>query len=280
MLTARQVPTPKSKTAMISNQSHWMAMSVSLYRRPGPHSVIGIADPTGVDCGQLDARVAPALCSLMAGATTTGLRLQARLDSRKKQPFEYPGQLISASYGITINVYAQRKYVTGIGKFLSHRQVWLQDPIVSDRGIQVVNPHAPKSHEPTKKVTASNPTRGGAQTTARTVEEVKRDVFKVFDALRETENLPEMEAPSSVVTKLLVHQKQAVYFMNKREGLPVYTTTDGAMTIDDDDDNDGTKADIGTEADTLWQKKMTRTGRAVWVNAITGHKIVSPFARP
>lgn len=251
-------------------------MSVSLYRRPGPHSVIGVADPVGNDFGQLDARVAPALCSLLSGAHTTGLRLQARLDSRKKQPFEFPGQQISASYGITINVYAQRKYVTGIGKFLSQRQIWLQDPVVSDRGIQVVNPHSPKSHEPTKKVGASSSTRGGAQPHARTVEEVKRDVFKVFDALKETENLPEMEAPSSVTTKLLAHQKQAVYFLNKREGLPVYTSTDGTVTIDDDDDNEGVKHNNESDEGTLWQKKVTKSGTPVWINAITGHKMVCP----
>lgn len=254
-------------------------MTVSLYRRPGPNQVIGVVDPMGVDFGSVDARVAKALCQLMDGAKVTKLRLTARLDQRKKQPFDFPGQPISASYNITITVYAQRKYVKGIGKFLSHNQIWLRDPIVLERGAQLVNPHGVKDHTPQQRFGASRSAQNGqAQPSTRTNEEIRQDVSKVFDTISEAKEFPEMNAPGQVVTSLLSHQKQAIYFLNLREQLPTYTNTGDTVTIDDEGDDDEQNAKVvpqkssdADEHDKLWQRKMQRNGTVLWRNAITGH---------
>lgn len=269
-----KVPQPRTKMQVAT---HWMTMTCQLSRRPGSNQIINVADPFGADFGTIDARVAKPLCQLMDGARVTRLRLVARLDSRKKEPFEYPGQPISAQHGITINIYALSKYVTGIGKFLSQNQVWLRDPYVMDRGSTLMNPHAPKDHAPSKRFGPSTSMRGGGIPTAtRTLEEVRKDVFKVFDTITETKDLPEMEAPAPVITPLLPHQKQALYFVNMREGLPTYKSAGDTVLIDDDEGEDEAKSDDPStkDQDPIWQRKTRRDGKHFWRNAITGHEAI------
>lgn len=268
-----KVPQPKSKIA--STQLYWMPMTVQLYRRPGPNHLIGVSDPSGVDFGAIDIKVAKPLCQLMDGERLTKLRLTTRLEGRKKEPFEYPGQPISRHYAITINVYALRKYGSGIGRHLSHHGLWLRDPFVVDRGIQLFNPHAPKDHTPQKRFDSDGKLRPSLVANQRTVEEVRKDVYRVFDTIADTKVLPQMNAPHPVVTPLLEHQKQAVYFLNKQEQLPVYMSTGDSLVIDDDDDDDSKstseKSKTG-ETEAIWQKKTRRDGKVFWRNAITGHE--------
>lgn len=274
------VPHPKSKIS--TTQAHWMAMTVTLYRRPGPHNLIGVSDPTGVDFGSLDVKVAYALCRLMDGQRSSKLRLVARLESRKKEPFEFPGQQISRSYGITIVVYALRKFAIGIGTLLSHQQLWLRDPFVVERGVPLENPHAPKDHAPPKRYDTDGKLRTGLTANQRTVEEVRKDVYRVFDTIADTKVLPQMNAPYPIITPLLEHQKQAVYFLNKQERLPIYVSSGDSLVIEDDDDADNgdNKSSSGKpktgEAEAIWQKKTRPNGKVYWRNAITGHDATTP----
>lgn len=199
----------------------------------------------------------------MDGSNINKVRLQARLESRLKKPFDYPGQQVSDHYPISINLYAPRKFITGIGKFLSQKQIWLRDPVLVDRNIIVVNPHQPKSHAPTTQSSVSSTRLTNSATTRETVvrtqEEVRSDVFKIFDQLEETTDLPQAEQPERITTPLLAHQRQALYFMRKREGLPVTIVGD-----------DADKKQVTTDT-SLYKEQVKDNGRAVWFNVITGH---------
>lgn len=201
----------------------------------------------------------------MDGSNINKVRLQARLESRVKKPFDYPGQQVSDSYPISINLYAPRKFIAGIGKFLSQKSIWLRDPVLVDRNVVVVNPHHPKSHAPTTQNTSLARTSQSAttrETVVRTQEEVRNDVFKIFDQLEEATDLPRAEQPTRIITPLLKHQGQAIYFMRKREGLPV--------TIIDEGDNATSKKEVTVET-SLYKEQVKENGRVVWFNVITGH---------
>lgn len=220
----------------------------------------------GHDFANIDQRVATALVPLMDGSHVTKLRIQARLDGRPKKAFDYPGQAISDSFLITLNLYAPRKFVPGLGKWLSQRQIWLREPLGVDNGVPIVNPHAPKDHTPLIPKSISTKTSNGstAVIVTRTQEEVRHDVFNVFDNLREAKDLPEIETPSLIITPLLAHQKQALYFMRKREKLPVAITAESAAK---DDELQVISNDEGSN----WRKKIDGAGRVTWLNVITGH---------
>lgn len=179
-VNAYKVPTPKTQGAFMSNAKHWVAMSVALHRRPGAGSnnIIAVRDPMGKEFGTIDPRIAGPLATMMDGAIRNQIRLQARLDSRPKKPFDYPGQSVSDNYGVTINIYAPRKFVAGIGRQLSIHQIWLRDPLVVDRGVEVVNPHKARDYTP-KQASLSGGLRGSGKVIQRTVEETREAVFKV-----------------------------------------------------------------------------------------------------
>jgi len=239
-------------------------MKVMLRRRPGSNtSIIGCIDPQEKDFGTIDARSAAALAPLMDSVKTTKIRFQARLDMRERKPFEHPGQQVSDSYSITINVYAPRKYAKGIGQVCSRSQLWLRAPLAVDRGIEVFNPHEPKDNAPAKKssLIASTARYGSAAYITRTNEEVRKDVLRIFDTLKESDELPGMEPCSLVKTKLLPHQKQALWFMTEREK--------GKSKVELHNRNE----EEMEEPFSLWQENIRPSGEVRWYNVITGHEV-------
>jgi SNF2 family DNA or RNA helicase len=262
---AHKVPRPPVKSSSFAfGKTHWPAMKVTLTRRQGGNLIIAVADAEGHDFGNVDQRIASALVPLIDGASVNGLRLQGRLDSRVKKPFDFPGQQVSDHYPLTINVYAQRKFVVGLGKYLSQKAIWLRDPLSVDRGIAVMNPHAPKSHAPIPQRSAlPRTTQAETQIIVRTHEETRNDVLNIFDNLKETNDLPEAQQPERITTTLLPHQRQAVYFMRKREGLPVVIYGDTETTA---------TANVATDEDSLWKERVKENGRLTYYNVITGHE--------
>lgn len=251
-VNAHRVPTPKQAKGFASagTATHWPPMKVILQRRPGSATqIIGVIDPTGHDFGTIDVRVANVLAPLMDGNAVTKIRLQARLDMREKKAFNYPGQQISDMFNLTINVYAPMKYVIPIGKALSQKGVWLRQPLMVDRDIEVVNPHAPKDHTPKRgsQIFPSTSRVTSSTVVNRTNEEIRADVLKIFDSMQQTEDLPEIEpAGATITTALLPHQKQALYFLTEREK--------------------------GSGKESLWQETVKPNGKKMWFNVITGHE--------
>lgn len=257
-VNAHKIPTPKM-VAFQGTQKQWPTMKVELLRQPGGNSIIRVLDPTGKDFGTIDQRTASVLALLMDSVKTSKMRWTTRLDNRDRKPWETPNQQVSASYKITIVLYAPRKMVTGVGKLFTQRQVILRDPVYIDRGVPLVNPHAPKDYTPKAKAMIATTSRyassGGVY---RSNEEVKQDVFKLFDTLEKTDDLPPMEPVQIIKTPLLMHQMQALYFMTRRE------------TDTRDDPN-------AEDEGSLWKEHIEKTGKKSWYHVISGHKI---FAKP
>lgn len=248
---AHQVPYPNPKAVYLS-KTDWPSMKLHLQRFPGKNLIIRVIDPAGHDFGNIDVRSSLGLVPLM-DSQFSSVRLQARLDSRKKKANEYPGLLTSETYLATINVYGLKRHAAAIGRFLSQRQVYLRQPYGIDKGVEVDNPHAAK-HLVLPRTTFPGASLGVGSTSyiTRTVEEVRNDVVTMFDSLEKSENLPEIEPDSRVTTPLLSHQKQGLYFMTDREKVKDFT--------DQEDKN------------SLWRLSHRPNGQPMFFNVITGRE--------
>ena len=151
-----------------------------------------------------------------------------------------------------LSLYGPRNKVETIGRWLSQRQIYFRTPFISDTGIEVCNPHAPIASAPRSSgISYSNASSGGYVT--RTVEEIRSDVMGMFDTLEQSESLPEIEADSRVLTPLLGHQKQGLYFLQNKEKERVFG--------EKDEDNNS-----------LWRLRYGNGGRRTYYNVITGHE--------
>ena len=165
----------------------------------------------------VDAKTAIALCPLL-DSTAWPVGFTARLDTRKKVPGEVIGGPVSGIYRVSINLYGQRQHATGIGKFLGQKNVWLGTPTVLGQGSILFNPHANVRRQMNAAAVAGNNVTGRSTVRyeVRTAEEVNDAVMKMFDQLI-TVDIPTMEPSSHILTPLLPHQKQALWFMTEKE---------------------------------------------------------------
>ena len=247
---------PCSKTPITPTAKMWMPQKVQLTRRPGHNtSIIGVIDNTGRDFGTIDVKTASVLATLIDNQNTSKIRVQARLDPRPRKPWEMPGQSVSDHYSITLVLYCPLRLVAGIGKMFSQRQIWLRDPPSIASGVELVNPHTPKDHTPKQRTLAASTSRyTGTTQIQRTQEEVRQDVFRIFDSLKQSDELPQKENPKLIKTPLLAHQRQALHFMTERE-------------------KDRRNNPEAEDESSLWQKQEDR-GRVSWYHIITGHETV------
>ena len=251
-IQAHLVPTPNPKATYLS-KTDWPSIKLHLHRFPGKNMIIRVIDPAGKDFGNVDVRTSLGLSPVM-DSKFANVRIQARLDPRKKKPNEFPGQFCSEYYNATINLYGPRSRAAGIGKFLSQKQVFLRPPYGADKGIEVYNPHTIKN--PALPRTSLSGSSGGAVSggyVTRTVEEIRNDVVGMFDSLEKSENLPEMEADSRITTPLLSHQKQGLHFMTSKEQARVFA--------DREEDNNS-----------LWRLQRRANGQPIYFNVITGRE--------
>lgn len=227
-------------------------MKLQLRRVPGATHIITVSDPCDHDIGNVDVRTALGLAPLMDGRAIK-IRVQARLNTRRKKPFEHPGGVCSEHLEMTVNLYGQKKHAAGIGKFLGQRQIWLRQPFAVDVGVEICNPHAAKTNPALQRPGLSSMSRmvPTAGYVTRTVEEIRNDVIGMFDSLPKSENLPEMDADPAIITPLLSHQKQGLYFMVNKEEERIYSVNE--------DDNSS-----------LWRLKYRPNGQRIYFNVITG----------
>lgn len=276
-VNAHRVPTPKIGGVQ-SMGKFWPPMRVALHRRPGSNTqIIGVTDPMGKDFGTIDVRVAMALVPLMDSNAKWKPRFTARLDQRPKLGKDYPGSQCSEHFAITILVYAPKRMVKAIGALFSQKQIWLREPLGVEGGVEVMNPHDKKEVAPSKKGLAVAPAAKYAATSyfARTNEEVRQDVFRIFDNLKPSDDLPEMDQPRDITTSMLAHQKQALWFMTEREKdarqLEESMRRRESATLADVDATAAQEL-VPSVQDSLWQERVSAKGKTTWYNVITGHE--------
>ena len=183
-------------------------------------------------------------------------RLQARLNPRVRKPFEIPGKEVSEYYDLNLNLYGPKKNVSGIGRHLSQKQVWLRMPTFSDANIEICNPHAIAAMAPPRTSGGTyNSSSNGHGYVSRTQEEIRSDVSTLMDSLQNSEDLPEMEASPLVKTRLLKHQGQGLHFMVEREK---------ARKISESEE----------DKSSLWRLRYRSNGKPSYYNVITGKEEV------
>ena len=253
LVQAHLVPTPDPKATYVS-KTDWPSMRLQLRRYPGENFIIRVLDPAGKDIGNVDVKTSLGLVPVM-DSLRPKIRVQARLNTRKKKAGEIPGAPISEYFDMTVNLYGPKRSVVSVGKFLSQKQLYLRTPFNIDKGVELCNPHAlqPSTLPKTSLPGMSSGGGSGSGYATRTVEEIRSDVLGMFDSLEKSENLPEMEPDARITTPLLNHQKQGLYFMTNKEKARVL----GETEVDDK---------------SLWRVKLRSSGQRMYVNVITGNE--------
>lgn len=182
-----------------------------------------------------------------------GIRTASRILTRQRMAGDLPsGSEVSRRYGLDLNLYGPKKYALQIGRHLSQKQLWLRTPLFVEAGIQVYNPH--EIQRPPNAAPRGIATYGSRlQGPTRTTEEIRNDVLGMFDSLERSENLPEMDPDPRIITELLKHQKQGLYFMTNKER----ERTFGA-------DEKGNSS--------LWRLNINSNGQKTYYNVITGQE--------
>ncbi|KAJ5168480.1 uncharacterized protein N7482_004074 [Penicillium canariense] len=220
VVNAYIVPKPRANPVLGPEALQWSSMKLDLVReaRKGDNR-IHVKDSFGKTFATVDAKTALALCPLL-DSPVLAMDVTARLDMRKKLPGEEVWQPTHGLYRASITLYGPRKHAEKIGKHLSQHNVWLGTPIFVENGVPVFNPHAEKRLAMAAAAASSNlrdrASYNNIRYEVRTAEEVTDSVMKMFDKLVSM-NIPSMEAPSTVTTPLLPHQKQALWFMMEKE---------------------------------------------------------------
>lgn len=251
-VNAHLVPCPKT-SSLSTPKNMWPVMKCTLTRRLGSNtSVIGVLDPFNKDFGTIDAVTAIVLAPLMDQSKANKFRTIAKLDYRHRDSFESAHQATSQQMKITITIFAPRRKAVGIGALFSQKGITLMRPTGLPPGMAWVNPHDPQDFMDSKKPGVASTSRyGGTHMGApKTQEEVRQEVYSIFDNLKQDDDLPEAEPHARITTSLLKHQKQALWFMQNRE-----------------------KPREGHDEYSMWKPETGRNGATSWYNVMTGHSV-------
>lgn len=253
-INASKVPTPKPGTQALS-AGYWPQVKIILKRRVGDKTkIVHVVDSTRMVIGTLDVSTAIGLVPILD--SSLGVRTSARILTRPKKPGDLPpGSDVSYRYNLDLTLYGPRKFAQQIGRHLSQKQLWLRTPLFVEAGIELHNPHAMHTianlSRPGGRCGTGNGANSGFQ--MRTVEEIRNDVIGMFDSLEKSENLPEMEPDPRILTSLLSHQKQGLYFMTNKE-------KERLIGVDEADNN------------SLWRLRIRNNGEKSYYNVITGQE--------
>ncbi|KAJ5960973.1 Helicase C-terminal [Penicillium vulpinum] len=252
MVMAHLVPRPGH--TVFNDFSHaWPSIKLDLQRQPvNGNFQIDVADPHGKVFGTIDPKTAQGLSPLMDSEIP--IDVTALLDFRRTSPNEEIWAPTSAIWRASLNIYGERKQAEAVGKFLSHRNIWLGTPNSVDKGTTVFNPHAELRRQLAAANAAANAGRSRPGSTiryeARTAEEANDAVMKMFDQLANA-NIPTMEPSSHIMTPMLHHQKQALWFMTEKEKPRKFGQKE--------EDNNS-----------LWRMERTPSGKTQYREIITG----------
>ncbi|KAJ9131553.1 SNF2 family domain-containing protein [Pleurostoma richardsiae] len=260
-VNCHKVPAPKPGMRAIGGPGYWPQVKVILKRTVGDKTnTIQVYDHTREIFGNVDPKTSAGLAQLL-DSRTLELRTDCLIPTRRRQPDEEIGKPISRGYKVNLMLYGKFKFAKTVGRYLAIASLNLLSPPRVEAGIRVFNPLA-KENRPSLASRAglsNGPSyeQYAPPPIARTVEEIRSDVMTVFDSLTQSENLPEIEPNERILTPLLRHQKQALYFMTTREDL--HTTSSP-----------------GGPADSIWQEKRGNSGQTYYRNIVTGQQVRQP----
>lgn len=251
-INAHKVPTAREGTRALS-RDFWPQVKVVLKRTLGEKtSIVKVVDSTREIIGCLDVNTSIGLVPILD--SRLNVRTSARILTRQKKPGDLPpGADCSCRFNLDLTLYGPKKYAAQIGKHLSQKQLWLRTPLSVEAGIELCNPHAVLKQmvpRPGGRCVGYTPVSSASM---RTVEEIRSDVFSMFDSLQQSENLLGMEPDARITTELLPHQKQGLAFMTSKEKERVY-------------------GDNEKENSSLWRLRHGNNGQRIFYNVITGQE--------
>lgn len=249
-LNCHIVPTPKPGSSTIFGAQFWPLVKVVLRRIHGEeNNIVHVYDTTRKIIGRLDAKTSAALVPILDG--NNNVRTDCRIPSRKRLDDEQEGQPISRSYPLDLMLYGPSLRGRAVGRHLASHGVYLQNPTRVEPGIKYVNPQALEGIRQPQPAAAprASLSYSAPPPPARTVEEIRNEVMSVFDSRAKADDLPELAADDRIVTELMKHQKQGLYFMVEREKPQTF--------------------DPNKKEKSLWQLRQGQNGQ-VYYNVITG----------
>ncbi|KAJ5093649.1 hypothetical protein N7456_009510 [Penicillium angulare] len=257
-VNAAIVPKPRDDAKSIF-PDQWPALKLDLRRPPEKTgAILEAIDPQGNAFGSIDPKTAAALCPLI-DSPAVKLDIAARLEMRPVMANEVAGSPTSASYRASLILYGERQRAESIGRYLGQKNVWLGHPAIVEKGTPLWNPHEQyKRMQNASGASSNNSDRPGQRYEVRSAEEITDSVTKMFNQLVSAD-VPMMEAPDELLTPLLPHQKQALWFMTEKE-LPRKFGPEEA-------DNNS-----------LWRIQYAANGHKEYKEIITG--LVSPVEPP
>ncbi|KAJ4011687.1 hypothetical protein NW752_008695 [Fusarium irregulare] len=264
-LSCTQVPSPKPGTKSIWGPGYQPAIKVVLKRQINdPSFKIQAYDHTRQIIGLVEANSARAVAPLLD--SNIHLRTDVRIPPHPKKPGDEPGQPTSRSYDLDIVMYGPIKYARNVGAHLNKFGQKLLAPYLVQKGIRVQNPHVLEYRPPPPRSYPTNPVHDGMTSggfgstfTNRTVEEIRSEVMGVFDSLTRNDDLPEMDPSPEILTPLLKHQKQGLFFMMTKERPREAQAQEKTMV-------------------SFWQDKWGQNGQKIYFNVITGQNQAKPPA--
>ncbi|GJN80826.1 hypothetical protein PLIIFM63780_004356 [Purpureocillium lilacinum] len=255
-LNCFRVPAPKPGMQSLWGPGYQPGIKINLKRQVGDKSLkIQACDHTREIVGVVEPNSAAAFCPLLD--TNIRLRTDCRIPPHPKKAGEEPGQPTSRSYTLDVVMYGPKKYAKNVGLLLQKHNLKLLAPYLVQKGIQVYNPHNTLYCPPPPKVYPTNSQGSFAGVANRTVEEIRSEVMGVFDSLKRNEDLPSADPPPTILTPLLKHQKQGLFFMAMRE-----------KTLQEQEHQEAMVS--------FWKTKINAKGERVYSNAITGQEQRSP----
>jgi SNF2 family DNA or RNA helicase len=261
LINCHKVPAPKPGMISIGGDNWWPQVKVVLKRiERQPGNKIFVYDHTRDVFGLVDPQTSAGLVPVL-DSSGLQVRTDCRIPPRRKLPDEQEGQPISRQYKIELVVYCRRKFARQIGRHFTNNGLVLGTPTRVDAGVRVFNPHSAEAlAQPVQRHgNGSEGYSGHAPApVVRTAEEVRSEVLGMFDSLRKSEDLPQMDADDCVVTPLLKHQKQALWFMTHREEGPSGSSDENAIIS------------------SSWQRKQGAGGRYYYHNVITNETLALP----
>lgn len=251
MVNCHSVPAPKIKAIQ---PGYWPQVKVVLKRQfRDKTNTIQVYDHTREVFGNIDPQSAEWLVRLL-DSPLFGARSDCLIGPRPRLPGEEVGQPVSRHLKLQVILYGKHKYINGVGAILAHYRLKILTPTRVDKGVRFINPlqHENRVTVVPRQRQAYEP--APAPPIARTVEEVRSEILTVFDSLAHSESLPELEPSHDILTPLLKHQKQGLYFMTGRED----------------------PSSSAQYANTIWKQKRGNTGNVYYSNIITGEMAREP----